>query len=276
MGNAGNLRSRISISNLVNKGRALLDQVRQLWQEKLILPNGDINGRKMSWCLVVTSAIFCLISMLLIIVIGFSRTQNSVCHRSSASSVINFPTLDDSSRGAYTEICPEKRGFLRGEPCRGDCGGTRGCRTETAALCRMKCFDNLNCEAWTFHVSQQHCLLRQGGPVTTSFSWNSVWGLPCRVSDCQDTATSLFSWDNIGSSSVVSASEFYVGTTSTTKSGKKCRNWSKVRGQEHVGNHNHCRNPNSQWEGVGCFTDDRSSESCNVPKCKITNWVWSV
>ena len=40
MSNAGNLRSRISISNFVNKGRALLDQVRQLWQEKLILPNG--------------------------------------------------------------------------------------------------------------------------------------------------------------------------------------------------------------------------------------------
>ena len=158
----------------------------------------DINGKKMSWCLVVTSAIFCLISMLLIIVIGYSRTQNSVCHRNSASSVINFPTLDDSSRGksksilakslnsgllgAHTEICPEKRGFLRGEPCRGDCGGTNGCRAETAALCRMKCFDNLNCKAWTFHVSQQHCLLRRGGPVTTSFSANSVWGLPCRVS----------------------------------------------------------------------------------------------
>ena len=158
----------------------------------------DINGKKMSWCLVVTSAIFCLISMLLIIVIGYSRTQNSVCHRNSASSVINFPTLDDSSRGksksilakslnsgllgAHTEICPEKRGYLEGKPCRGDCGGTNGCRTETAALCRMKCFDNLNCKAWTFHVSQQHCLLRRGGPVTTSFSANSVWGLPCRVS----------------------------------------------------------------------------------------------
>ena len=40
MGNAGNIRSQMSPSNIVNKGRALLDQVRQLWQEKLILPNG--------------------------------------------------------------------------------------------------------------------------------------------------------------------------------------------------------------------------------------------
>ena len=40
MGNAGNIRSQMSPSNIVNKGRALLDQMRQLWQEKLILPNG--------------------------------------------------------------------------------------------------------------------------------------------------------------------------------------------------------------------------------------------
>ena len=141
----------------------------------------------MSWCLVVTSAIFYLISMLLIIVIGYSRTQNSVC----------FPTLDDSSRGksksilakslnsgllgAHTKICPEKRGFLRGEPCRGDCGSTRGCRTETASLCRMKCFDNPACEAWTFHSRQKQCFHMGGGQVTCSYSLNSVWGLACRV-----------------------------------------------------------------------------------------------
>ena len=109
MSNAGNLRSRISISNLVNKGRALLDQVRQLWQEKLILPNGvgsschitfhnthqvisnkntqDINGKKMSWCLVVTSATFCLILMLITIAIGLSRTQNSICSRHSLTGI---------------------------------------------------------------------------------------------------------------------------------------------------------------------------------------------
>ena len=40
MSNAGNIRSQMNPSNIVNKGRALLDQVKQLWQEKLILPNG--------------------------------------------------------------------------------------------------------------------------------------------------------------------------------------------------------------------------------------------
>jgi len=266
MSNAGNIRSQLSPSNLVNKGRALLDQVRQLWQEKLILPNGDINGKKMSWCLVVTSATFCLILMLITIAIGLSRTQNSICSRHSLT-------------GAHKEKCPHKRGFLEGKPPWGSCGGKNGCHTETSASCRTKCFDNPSCKAWTFNSRQKHCLLRRGGSVSTSASYNSVWGLPCRATDCQDMSTHK-SWHYNGQwwfTRIVQASEFYVGTTSTTRSGKTCRNWSKVRGHVHVGDHNHCRNPNSQWEGVGCYTEDGGNELCNVPKCRtntLANPIW--
>ena len=121
MSNAGNIRSRISIFNIVNKGRALLDQVRQLWQEKLILPNGvgsschityhnmylvnnisnintqDINGKKMSWCLLVTSGVFCLLSMLITIGVGLSMRGSLPCHNSS--SVGDPATSVDNSKG---------------------------------------------------------------------------------------------------------------------------------------------------------------------------------
>ena len=119
MGNAGNIRSQLSPSNIVNKGRALLDQVRQLWQEKLILPNGvgssyhitypnihqvipnintqDINGKKMSWCLLVTSGIFCLLSMLITIGVGLSMRGSLPCHNSS--SIGDPATSVDNSKG---------------------------------------------------------------------------------------------------------------------------------------------------------------------------------
>ena len=208
--------------------------------------------------------------------------------------------LDSGLAGAHKEKCPHKRGFLEGKPSWGSCGGKNGCHTETSASCRTKCFDNPSCKAWTFNSRQKHCLLRRGGSVSTSASYNSVWGLPCRAtgwntlsnnqivtilfSDCQDMSTHK-SWHYNGQwwfTRIVQASEFYVGTTSTTRSGKTCRNWSKVRGHEHVGDHNHCRNPNSQWEGVGCYTEDGGNELCNVPKCRtntlanpIWQWTWT-
>ena len=77
------------------------------------------------------------------------------------------------------------------------------------------------------------------------------------VAECQDLS---YFWS-------VRASEFYRGRRSVTRSGKKCSNWSTVGGLQHVGDHNHCRNPNSQWEGVGCYTDDGGNEPCEVPTC---------
>ena len=132
MGNAGNIRSRISISNLVNKGRALLDQMRHLWQEKLILPNGvgsschitypnihqvipnintqDINGKKMSWCLLVTSGVFCLLSMLITIGIGLSMRGSLPCHNSS--SIGDPATSVENSEGQIVNMRATTFNFL--------------------------------------------------------------------------------------------------------------------------------------------------------------------
>ena len=132
MSNAGNIRSQMSPSNIVNKGRALLDQVRQLWQEKLILPNGvgssyhityhnihqvipnintqDINGKKMSWCLLVTSGVFCLLSMLITIGVGLSMRGSLPCHNSS---FIGDPANSvDNSKGQIVNMHAATFNFL--------------------------------------------------------------------------------------------------------------------------------------------------------------------
>ena len=132
MSNAGNIRSQMNPSNIVNKGRALLDQVKQLWQEKLILPNGvgsschitypnihqvipnintqDINGKKMSWCLLVTSGVFCLLSMLITIGIGLSMRGSLPCHNSS--SIGDPATSVDNSKGQIVNMHAATFNFL--------------------------------------------------------------------------------------------------------------------------------------------------------------------
>ena len=134
MSNAGNIRSQMSPSNIVNKGRALLDQMRQLWQEKLILPNGVgsschityhnmylvnnisnintqvINGKKMSWCLFVTSGVFCLLSMLITIGIGLSMRGSLPCHNSS--SIGDPATSVENSEGQIVNMRATTFNFL--------------------------------------------------------------------------------------------------------------------------------------------------------------------
>ena len=170
-------RGRIGLSDLVSRGRALQNQIKQLWLEDWTLTDGVgtfslsfslsatqvINAKKISWCLVVSSGVICICLMLLTVLIG----------RSLASSC-------GSSSSHKTELCPEKQGFFAGSPCRGECGGTQGCRTINSSECSKKCSENLNCRVWTFSVRQNHCLLRRGDSLVFSHSTKDVWGFSCR------------------------------------------------------------------------------------------------
>ena len=177
-----------------------------------------------------------------------------------------------------TVNCPVKKGSLLGLPCHGNpCCETNGCPTVDFASCNENCLQTPSCKTWSFDALKKHCWLTRGKRLMFSRlkGSNNVWGLPCRMkgkfemkkmrteakfvifAECQDPAS-------IGS---VKASEFYRGRTSTTRSGKRCQDWETIRSQKDVGNHNYCRNPNSQWEGVGCYTADGGSELCNVPIC---------
>ena len=180
-----------------------------------------------------------------------------------------------------TVSCPVKKGSLLGSPCYGNpCCGTNGCSAVDFASCSENCLRTPSCKTWSYDTSTKHCWLTRGKILLFSSSKgsNHVWGLPCRMKgkfemkkirteaqharslffvECQDPAS-------IGG---VKASEFYRGRTSTTRSGKRCQNWSTIRSQKDVGNHNYCRNPNSQWEGVGCYTVNGGNELCNVPIC---------
>ena len=77
----------------------------------------------------------------------------------------------------------------------------------------------------------------------------------------------------------------YIGTKSTTRTGKTCQSWSSQSPHTHsftqsaafpdailqLGDAgNYCRNPDGAHEGgVWCFTTDSSTEweYCDVPKC---------
>jgi len=243
------LTLQISISDIVSNGRALQARIKQLWQEDMILTDGVINSKKMSWCILLSSGVFCLCLILLALSIGLSRAASTPCRASLTSD--------------KTDLCPKKKGFLGGEPCGGECGGFEGCRTTDSSQCSKKCSKNPNCRAWTFNPSQNRCRLKGRYEITLHFSDSDVWGFACRSTECQDTL-SVWGWGV----QAIKASEFYRGKRSVTRSGKKCRNWSSVgRSLKHVGDHNYCRNPNSQWEGVGCFTEDGGKELCEVPAC---------
>ena len=68
----------------------------------------------------------------------------------------------------------------------------------------------------------------------------------------------------------------YLGKMNSTSSGRTCQVWSASQPHEHsytdVGEHNHCRNPDGDIEGVWCFTTDPNKEweHCSVPKCGPT------
>jgi hypothetical protein len=72
----------------------------------------------------------------------------------------------------------------------------------------------------------------------------------------------------------------YRGLVSTTISGRKCQNWSAEKphtigipadGENGLGNHAFCRNPDESEEQPWCFTmdpsEDHAKEKCEVPKC---------
>ena len=65
----------------------------------------------------------------------------------------------------------------------------------------------------------------------------------------------------------------YVGKMNVTSSGKTCHVWAASQPHQHdftdVGEHNHCRNPDGDLEGVWCFTTDpdKEWEHCSVPTC---------
>ena len=67
--------------------------------------------------------------------------------------------------------------------------------------------------------------------------------------------------------------ESYSGKTNVTSSGRTCQVWAASQPHEHdytyVGEHNHCRNPVDDPEGVWCYTTDPDKrwEYCSVPIC---------
>ena len=69
----------------------------------------------------------------------------------------------------------------------------------------------------------------------------------------------------------------YLGSMNVTTSGRTCQAWSAQEPHEHdysqVGEHNHCRNPYGDPEGVYCYTTDpeRRWEHCFVPRCDATH-----
>ena len=65
----------------------------------------------------------------------------------------------------------------------------------------------------------------------------------------------------------------YLGRVNVTASGTTCQAWAATQSHQHnftdVGEHNYCRNPNGDLEGVWCYiTDpDKQWEHCSVPIC---------
>ena len=61
----------------------------------------------------------------------------------------------------------------------------------------------------------------------------------------------------------------YSGTSNITVSGSTCKIWSEFKVYAGVGDHNFCRNPDGDSEGVWCFTTDpeKEREYCSVPNC---------
>ena len=71
----------------------------------------------------------------------------------------------------------------------------------------------------------------------------------------------------------------FSGRTNVTESGRTCQNWAASEphvpkytdvgkvGDTEAGEHNHCRNPNQNSEGVWCYTTDpgKEWEHCSVP-----------
>ncbi len=69
----------------------------------------------------------------------------------------------------------------------------------------------------------------------------------------------------------------YLGTKNVTASGIPCQTWADTQPHEHsttdLGEHNHCRNPDEDPEGVWCYTTDPDKrwEHCSVPICASTS-----
>ena len=67
----------------------------------------------------------------------------------------------------------------------------------------------------------------------------------------------------------------YNGTTSTTKSGRKCQRWDSQYPHPHIKHkgekENYCRNPDGEPEGPWCFTTSiwKRWEYCDIPICGI-------
>jgi len=72
----------------------------------------------------------------------------------------------------------------------------------------------------------------------------------------------------------------YRGTIASTTTGRTCQSWESQSPQEHsrtdenypetgLGNHNYCRNPDSESGGAWCYTTDPAMrwEYCDVPDC---------
>merc|ERR1719252_39478 len=67
----------------------------------------------------------------------------------------------------------------------------------------------------------------------------------------------------------------YRGLVDFSNSGRPCQNWLDVGevspvGDNGVGNHNFCRNPDQSFDSPWCFTNDGSGlskETCGVDKC---------
>ena len=65
----------------------------------------------------------------------------------------------------------------------------------------------------------------------------------------------------------------YKGKVSRTKSGYNCQNWNKDSPHDHdnhIGNHNYCRNPDGEPGGMWCYTTnpDHRWEYCKIDYCK--------
>ena len=67
--------------------------------------------------------------------------------------------------------------------------------------------------------------------------------------------------------------ESYSGKVNVTASGRTCQVWAASQPHEHsythVGEHNYCRNPYGDPQGVYCYTTDPEKrwEYCSVPRC---------
>ena len=70
----------------------------------------------------------------------------------------------------------------------------------------------------------------------------------------------------------------FSGMLNVTATGRTCQVWAASQPHEHdftdVGEHNHCRNPDGDSEGVWCQTTDpdKEWEHCSVPLCLPTMW----